>query len=202
MRRSLQHVIGWSLLTVFVITGWGLFIWQGRESAQITAANGDLIRLHVLANSDEAADQQLKLEVRDAVIASLTPYLHQVSSASEARQIIEQQRTALLQVAQNVVVQAGASYKVDLQTGMFEFPVKAYGSLVLPAGKYEAVRILIGQAEGKNWWCVLFPPLCFVDGTQATAVTGSAIDVTVPKSQSPKIEFRSKIAEWWNKQDQ
>lgn len=200
MRRSLRYLTFWSLLIIFVITGWGLFIWQSRESAQVTAANGDLIRLHVLANSDAAFDQQLKLEVRDAIIAYLSPYLQQVSSASEARQIIEQHREPLLNLAQKIIDQAGASYKADLQTGMFEFPIKAYGSLVLPAGKYEAVRILIGQAEGKNWWCVLFPPLCFVDGTQVTALT-NASEATVAKNQSSTIQFRSKIAEWWNKEE-
>lgn len=197
MRRNILSVTFCVLMSAFIITGWGLFIWQGRESAEVAAANGDLIRLHVLASSDNAADQAVKLQVRDAVIAYLTPYFAGIHSADEAHQIIENHKSELLAVAQSVVNKSSQLYGVQIETGVFPFPIKSYGNLVLPAGKYEAVRILLGEAQGKNWWCVLFPPLCFVDGTQATAVPAMVKQVGSGDHERRSVEFRWKIAEWW-----
>ncbi len=197
MRRNILSVTFCVLMSVFIITGWGLFIWQGRESAEVAATNGDLIRLHVLASSDSAADQAVKLQVRDAVIAYLTPYFAGIHSADAAHQIIENHKPELLAVAQSVVNKSSHPYGVQIETGVFQFPIKSYGNLVLPAGKYEAVRILLGEAQGKNWWCVLFPPLCFVDGTQATAVPAMVKQVGSGDHERRSVEFRWKIAEWW-----
>ena len=163
MRKNLLRLSIVLLIGCFIIAGWGMLIWQARQSAAVSIPNGDLIRLHVLANSDKPQDQQLKLKVRDAVIAYLAPYLGKAESTEEARSVIHSRKAEIIAAAQGVVKEKGAAYSVDLQEGMFEFPVKAYGDLVLPAGKYEAVRILLGDAQGKNWWCVLFPPLCFID---------------------------------------
>lgn len=187
-----------SLLTViiFITVGWFFLIYQGKDNLPATCGNEDLIRLHVLANSDSVADQQLKLKVRDAVIAYLAPYLEHTTKKAVAEQIVFKHKAKLIQIAQEIIASNGADYPVDLQIGMFDFPIKAYGDLVLPAGKYEAVRILIGNAEGKNWWCVLFPPLCFVDITNATAIPPKGLtDKTEP--QEVKVEFKSKIAELW-----
>ena len=202
MRRNLLRFAILFLVVVFVITGWGLLIWQGRQTAQVIATNGDLIRLHVLANSDDAFDQQLKLKVRDGVIAYLSPYLGEVASADDARSIIVVHKPNIISVAQEVVAKNGAPYVVQMQTGMFPFPMKSYGNLVLPAGKYEAIRILLGQAEGKNWWCVLFPPLCFVDGTQATATMAMTAQRASAKEGAPIVEYRWKIVEWWHSKSQ
>jgi stage II sporulation protein R len=182
----------------FIISGWGMLIWQARQSAAVTVPNGDLIRLHVLANSDHPEDQELKLKVRDAVIAYLAPFLSKAGSAVEAREMINARKHEIIATAQEVVRNNGAAYNVDLQEGIFEFPVKAYGDLVLPAGKYEAVRILLGEAQGKNWWCVLFPPLCFIDAANATAVPGVAKIENEKKADSAKVELRWKFVEWLN----
>ena len=104
-----------------------------------------LIRIHVLANSDSQADQQLKLQVKDAVVRYLQPQLEQSQSIEESRQIIQDQLPQIAQTATNTLRQAGSSYDVTLQYGHFDFPVKYYGSFSLPAGNYEALRILIGQ---------------------------------------------------------
>lgn len=202
MRRNLLRFAILFLVVVFVIAGWGLLIWQGRQTAQVIATNGDLIRLHVLANSDDAFDQELKLKVRDGVIAYLAPYLGEVESADDARDIIAVHKPNIISTAQEVVNKNGATYVVQMQTGMFPFPVKSYGTIVLPAGKYEAVRILLGQAEGKNWWCVLFPPLCFVDGTQATATMAMTAQRASAKEGAPAVEYRWKIVEWWHSKSQ
>ena len=185
------------LAGLFIISGWGLLLNPpGLPDKQTVVRPDDLIRLHVLAHSDHPDDQAVKLKVRDAVIEYLTPHLAGAIDSSDARRIVSEQEEALEAVVRDTVADAGADYPVRLDTGRFEFPVRAYGGLVLPAGNYEAVRILLGEAEGKNWWCVLFPPLCFVNGTQATAVTPqlAAMDKNIPPD---KVEFRLKLTEWW-----
>ncbi len=197
MRKNLLRLSIVLLIGCFIIAGWGMLIWQARQSAAVSIPNGDLIRLHVLANSDKPQDQQLKLKVRDAVIAYLAPYLGKAESTEEARSVIHSRKEEIIAAAQAVVKENGAAYSVDLQEGMFEFPVKAYGDLVLPAGKYEAVRILLGDAQGKNWWCVLFPPLCFIDAANATAVPGVKME-NDKKADADKVELRWKFIEWLN----
>lgn len=197
MRKNLLRLSIVLLMGCFIIAGWGMLIWQARQSAAVSIPNGDLIRLHVLANSDKPEDQQLKLKVRDAVIAYLAPYLGKAESTEEARSVIHSRKAEIIATAQAVVRENGAAYSVDLQEGMFEFPVKAYGDLVLPAGKYEAVRILLGDAQGKNWWCVLFPPLCFIDAANATAVPGVKME-NDRKADAGKVELRWKFVEWLN----
>lgn len=197
MRKNLLRLSIVLLIGCFIIAGWGMLIWQARQSAAVSIPNGDLIRLHVLANSDKPQDQELKLKVRDAVIAYLAPYLGKAESTEEARSVIHSRKAEIIAAAQAVVKENGAAYSVDLQEGMFDFPVKAYGDLVLPAGKYEAVRILLGDAQGKNWWCVLFPPLCFIDAANATAVPGVKME-NDKKADAGKVELRWKFIEWLN----
>lgn len=184
------------LVIVFIAAGWFFLFQYGKENLPVSCGKENLIRLHVLANSDSEPDQQLKLKVRDAVIAYLAPYLEPVMDKETAKQIVLEHQHELTALAEKVVTMNGAHYPVSLEVGVYDFPIKAYGSLVLPAGKYEAVRILIGKAEGKNWWCVLFPPLCFIDITNTTAVPPK--EFAGDKEQhDEKIEFRWKIAELW-----
>ncbi len=196
MKNKKLWISGIIGMFIFIAIGWGFFIYQGKQNLPVSCGKEDVIRLHVLANSDSAADQQLKLKVRDAIIAYLAPYLEQVSEKDVARSIVLAHQNQLLDVATQVLVMNGADYSVVLETGIYDFPIKSYGNLVLPAGKYEAVRVLIGQAEGKNWWCVLFPPLCFVDITNATAIPAQGL-ADSNQDQTVQIEFRSKIAELW-----
>lgn len=193
-----KQLWGFCLLGVvmFIAAGWGGLIYQGKENLPVSLGKENLIRLHVLANSDSAADQQLKLKVRDAVIAYLAPYLETVMDKEMARRIVVEHKEELSAVAKQVVATNGVDYPVTVQFGMFDFPIKAYGDLVLPAGKYEAVRVLIGKAEGQNWWCVLFPPLCFIDITNATALPPKEF-IGNKEQQNEKIEFRWKLAELW-----
>lgn len=196
MNKRLLCICGLLGLFTFVAAGWGVLLYQGKQNLPVAMGSDDLIRLHVLANSDSASDQQVKLKVRDAVIAYLAPYLEHAATKADAKQIVLEHKGTLIDVAQQVIAMNGADYPVDLQVGFFDFPVKSYGSLVLPAGKYEAVRVLIGRAEGKNWWCVLFPPLCFVDITNAAAIPSKGL-ADRNEQQNVTIEFRSKIAELW-----
>lgn len=129
-----------------------------------------LIRFHVIANSDSEEDQQLKYAVRDAVLTKVAPRLAQSGSLSESREMIVGMEAELLQISQQVVQDWGKNEVVTFDYGMFTFPTKSYGNIVLPGGEYEAVEIKIGKAEGANWWCVLYPPLCFVNVEESTAV--------------------------------
>lgn len=196
MRRKLLWQCGLLGIVAFITVGWLFLIYQGKENLPVSCGKEDLIRLHVLANSDSMADQQLKLKVRDAIIVYLAPYLEHAVEKNAAKQIVLEHKDKLIDVAKQVMVMNNADYAVDIQIGMFDFPIKSYGSLVLPAGKYEAVRVLVGRAEGKNWWCVLFPPLCFVDITNAAAIPVKGL-ADNRDQQDVKVEFKSKIAEIW-----
>ncbi len=131
-----------------------------------------LIRIHVLGNSNSDYDQDLKLKVKDAVVAYLAPQLEQSNSLDESRSIIQNHLPQIKQVSEDTLKLYCNTSKVSLQYGHFDFPIKYYGAFSLPAGNYEALRILIGEAQGRNWWCVLFPPLCFTD-SNVTSTTQS-----------------------------
>lgn len=118
-------------------------------------------RLHIVANSDSAADQLLKLQVRDAVVEYLTPLVAGAADSAAAEQIVLAEQANLEDIAAAICADLG--YGCTAQVGSFNFPPKRYGSVLLPAGEYRALKLNLGQARGHNWWCVIFPPLCFVD---------------------------------------
>ena len=125
-----------------------------------------LIRFHVIANSDTEEDQNLKLKVRDKVIEYLYPYLNESSSLEESRNIIISKEDEVKRIALKVIKENGYSYSVITELSKENFPEKSYGNITLPQGEYEAFRVIIGDGKGKNWWCVMFPPLCFIDVTK------------------------------------
>lgn len=131
----------------------------------------ELIRLHVIANSDTEVDQKLKYQVRDAVLEALAPEIATASSAEECRQMLRQRLPEVKARAQQVVYDAGFSYGVGVEWGVFAFPARFYGEVGFPAGRYEAVRVVIGEGRGANWWCVLYPPLCFIGPVARPIVT-------------------------------
>ncbi|HWR43262.1 stage II sporulation protein R [Sporomusa sp.] len=199
MRRNLPlKLMMLTLLFCFVAGGWSLLLYEDERGIPVTPNRGDYVRLHILANSDSTEDQQLKLKVRDAVIAYLTPYVKEVSDAQEANEIIASHQENIVMVARKILGENGANYSVAVQMGTFEFPVRSYGSLVLPAGEYQAVRILLGQAAGQNWWCVLFPPLCFIDGAN-TALAPLSFSKESEQQSASFPQVRWKIAELFNK---
>ncbi len=191
MTRTLTRIIVPVLLFAFITGGWSLLL--AGEGRGEDAVPGDLIRLHIIANSDSDADQQTKYRIRDAVTAYLAPRLATAATVDDASRIVAAQREDILCIARQTAAREGAAYPVSLETGWFHFPLRSYGTLVLPAGRYETVRILLGAAEGKNWWCVLFPPLCFIDGSTAVAVP--AVAGADPKIAPGQVEIRWKAAE-------
>ncbi|MBY2478317.1 stage II sporulation protein R [Clostridioides difficile] len=122
-----------------------------------------LIRFHVIANSNTDEDQELKLKVRDEVIKYLQPKLQNSKSIEESEAIIKREYSNLEEISKNIILENGYNYSVKVGIQYSNFPTKQYSNIVLPAGKYKALKIIIGKGEGKNWWCVMFPPLCFVD---------------------------------------
>lgn len=159
---------------------------------------GRVLRLHILANSDSEADQALKLKVRDAVVEASAGWLDGAENAEEAEAIVSERLPELTEVARQVVRQAGCDYPVTAERCEMYFTTRRYGSVTLPAGRYQAVRILIGEGAGHNWWCVLFPPLCVSAATDA-ATTADVLtreeDEIVNEPQRYAVKL--KVVEWW-----
>lgn len=153
------------LVTAAVVAG----LLAGSYSENVNRDLADsLIRLHVVANSDSPADQALKRNVRDAVLAYMSEQLKDSKDINRTRYIINERMDDIVRLASEELKKNGSDYAVKASLGSYPFPTKAYGDVTLPAGNYQALRIVIGSGEGANWWCVLFPPLCFVDVTHGT----------------------------------
>lgn len=163
------------------------------------------IRLRIIANSDDAADQQLKRDIRDRIIQAVAEEVRGIEDEELAREQIRLAVPRMNEIAAQVIAEQGYSYDVSTDFGLVPFPTKLYGDTVYPAGDYEALRIQIGEAQGQNWWCVLFPPLCFVDMANGDAVQAKDMDeeksepittVSVTDSadgQEKEVEVRSAL---------
>jgi len=136
---------------------------QSRQRQQQIA--DQIIRFHVIANSDSDKDQALKLIVKNVLVDQLSPYLRDAASIEDARKIISDRLEDIAQLARNTIAAQGFSYPVRVSLEECYFPLRLYGEYAFPPGNYEALQVEIGEAKGKNWWCVVFPPLCFVDDT-------------------------------------
>ena len=164
------------------------------DEASLAPTPDQLIRFHVLANSDSEQDQALKRAVRDAILKKVSPRLAVSRSLDESRQIIKKVRPDMEKIGRSVVKAWGKDYAVHTEYGHFSFPTKSYGSLVLPAGDYEALRVVIGDGKGSNWWCVLFPPLCFIDIDHSTAVQVDGKPGIPIKNESRGYPIRQKTS--------
>ena len=165
---------------------------------------GDIIRLHVIANSDSDQDQQIKLKVRDAVLAASRQSLDGQENPEKVKEIVSGQLAVLEKAANDTLIENGYSYGAKVYWGIYPFPVKSYGNVTLPAGDYQAVRVVLGKGEGHNWWCVMFPPLCFVDETHAQLPESSMNQLSdqskdLITNQKPKFELQFKIMEMFSK---
>ena len=124
-----------------------------------------VFRLHVIANSDTSQDQDLKYKVRDNLLKYMNEICANCVTKQEAIDLVNKNKNKFGQIAEDTIKEEGYSYNVNIRIGNFQFPTKNYGDISLPAGYYDALRVEIGEAKGQNWWCVMFPPLCFVDIT-------------------------------------
>lgn len=134
---------------------WGAWSMQRQD-----ALAQKMIRLHVIANSDSEADQALKLEVRDKVLDFTTTVLQRSADMEDAQVRLREELTRIETIAQREIAAQGYDYPVTAQLASAEFPLKEYDGFSLPAGEYMALRLVIGEGEGRNWWCVVYPPLC------------------------------------------
>lgn len=134
-----------------------------------------LIRLHVRANSNTQEDQSLKLRVRDAVLRETSKITAGCTSAPQAEQMISENMDKLVYEAKKEISAQGFDYPVTARLGKSEFPTKTYGDMTLPAGTYKALTLEIGSGKGENWWCVMFPPLCFTEETVAVSANADKI---------------------------
>lgn len=160
-----------------------------------------VVRLHVLANSDSEEDQTLKLQVRDAVLARAEGLLDPVTDRREAEGLLRGQLLELETVAAETIRAAGYDYPVSVELADAEFPTRRYGGFILPAGEYLALRVLIGAAEGQNWWCVVYPPLCTAAASElpGTALTAgfSQEQVHLITEDGPRYVLKFKTVELW-----
>lgn len=174
-------------------------------SIQHSLAN-KVLRLHILANSNSTFDQTLKLKVRDEVIEFLTSELENSSNLNESKQIISDNIENIKNIATQVVSDY-SNYPISVSLDTSKFPTKHYQNVSFPAGEYEALKIVIGEGKGNNWWCVMFPPLCFTNSSAGTFnekseqtlkenLTEEEYDLI--NSTKPNVKIKFRLLEWWN----
>ena len=164
-----------------------------------------VVRLHVLANSNSEEDQAVKLAVRDAILKVTVPLLQNCRTKEEAVMLLEENRTLLTETAQSVLQKEGFEDTVHIEMDLEDYPTRTYDALCFPAGEYISMRVSLGEGEGKNWWCCLFPPLCLGAATVSNEVAEDAcISVgftpvqykIITESDKPVYKARFKILEW------
>ena len=167
-----------------------------------------VFRLHVIANSDSKEDQDLKYKVRDSLINYMNSICANCENKQDAINLVTEHKDDFKQIALDTIKDNGYPYDVNISIGNFSFPTKDYGDISLPAGFYDALRVEIGEAKGQNWWCVMFPPLCFVDVSSGVVPEESKEELEnnlseeeyalVSNDSDTKIQFKFKILEFFN----
>lgn len=173
-----------------------LGLWLEREQ---TGLADSVLRLHVLANSDSDADQALKLKVRDRILEEAEQILPEDSTVEEAAEILKGNLERLAKAGAQVVAEEGYGYTVMAEVCETRFPTKYYDGFSMPAGQYRALRIVIGEGEGQNWWCVVFPPLCLGSSVQETALDAGmeARQVALLTGETEGYVIKFKALELW-----
>ena len=201
--RMQSKTLVWAYLLILSLgTILSLYIPKNEAMAKESVViPGDAIRLRILANSDTPSDQQLKRDVRDAVNAKITLWVKDLTSLEKAKTVIHEKLPEIQGIADKVVKDHGSTQDVHVKFGKVQFPTKLYGEFLYPAGEYQAILITLGKGEGANWWCVLYPPLCFLDFSNGVAVSSegfddkqkvkSELDIQ-PKTESAKVDSTDK----------
>lgn len=199
LKRFLVLIILFSIY-VFICA----FSYVNAVSANISSS---VFRLHVIANSDSAEDQNLKYLVRDALIDYMNSVSKNSNSKDEAISIAYQHKSDFYKIAKKIINDNGYDYNVNISIGNFTFPTKNYGDISLPAGYYDALKVEIGNASGQNWWCVMFPPLCFVDISTGIVPEDSKETIKdslhteeynlINSAQTADVKFKFKLLEFF-----
>ncbi len=167
----------------------------------------NIFRLHILANSDSEEDQALKLKVRDGILDYMKTLTNSEQDKQAVIELSNYHKEDFKKIAEQIIQANGYDYSVNVEIGDFYFPTKYYGNISLPAGNYDALKIEIGKAEGQNWWCSLFPPLCFVsissgvideEGEEYLRENLSEEEFSIVSNSSSEVEFKFKLIELIN----
>lgn len=201
------------LISVIAVTGIITYFKQNKDDAvadiQAEIAS-KIVRFHIRANSDSDSDQQLKLRVKDRVVEMISQKLKDVNGLDDAKNVIYDNFDNIKLVAREEIAASGYDYDVDVYFERSYFPIKEYGDMTFPAGVYEAFRVDIGEAKGHNWWCVLYPSLCFIDSSYSvvpddtkaifkTMLSARAYDeLTMNKLKKSDYEVRFKYLKFLN----
>lgn len=197
------------LLTLFCLFLVKVLAKAENENLQEGIAS-QLIRFHVIANSDSEKDQALKLEIKQALTEALRLKLEKASNIDEARTVLKNSLSEMVSISDSIIEKNGFSYKTTATLKKEHFPLKVYGDLTLPPGEYEAVCVRLGKARGRNWWCVMYPPLCFVDATYSVVpdssrkelkyiLTEEEYKAIFSSKRKPKIKVKFKLLPFLNK---
>ncbi|MEH7251177.1 stage II sporulation protein R, partial [Neobacillus niacini] len=158
---------------------------MAKDSVVIPA---EAIRLRILANSDRAQDQEIKRKVRDAVNEQITLWVQELTSLEKAKAVLTSKLPEVQGIAEKVVAEQGSSQSVKVEFGKVQFPTKLYGEFLYPAGEYQAILITLGEGTGANWWCVLYPPLCFLDFSNGVAVKSDGFEDKAYAAENAEVE--------------
>ena len=172
MKNLKRVLIIFILFIIYILLS--LFSYSNAVSTDI---QNSVFRLHVIANSDSKEDQDLKYKVRDSLIEYMNFISKDITSKEEAINIAIEHKNQFYNIAKSVILDNGFDYNVNIEIGNFSFPTKIYGDISLPSGFYDALKVEIGQASGQNWWCVMFPSLCFVDVSEGIVPEESKEDL-------------------------
>ena len=199
MSRLTINRIELALLMAFAFTA----LWGAASAQKQEELAEKMVRLHVIAQSDSDADQAVKLLVRDNVLSFTQSLLKGVSGVDAAEKVIESHLGDIQRIANATLAESGCDYTAKAEVKVTEFPEKTYDSFALPGGKYLALRVLLGEARGKNWWCVVYPPLCTataVEWEETAEQAGlSGEEIALMKRENTHYEIRFKVVELWQK---
>jgi len=194
------------LLIIFII--FAFVYWESTYSYNLqNSISNKVIRLHVIANSDSNFDQALKLEVRDKTVDFLSPLLSECKNIDESRFVIQKNLNNIEDIAIETLAKC-SDYSASAELTDSRFPTKKYSNYSFPAGEYETLKITIGEGKGQNWWCVMFPPLCFTDSaiefpedsveTLSENLSQEEFEL-ISNADKPKIKIKFKLLEWMNR---
>jgi stage II sporulation protein R len=170
-------------------------VWAQRAETEARQLSEKLLRLHVIANSDTPEDQELKLKVRDRVTETISLWIEDAADSDEAAQILCERSDELADIVRTVL---DTDCTVRIEVAPSHFPTKEYNGFALPAGRYQALRVIIGEGNGQNWWCVVFPPLCVSAAQNTFTETGLSNDqIMLITEGSGKYAIRFKSVEIW-----
>lgn len=187
------------VLSLFIIT-FTYIIHPAVEGYAKDGFKDEIIRFHIRANSDKEEDQALKLKIRDEILDEMTEKFKYTKSIEESRRIIIANMDNMKSIAERVIEKEGKNYEVAITLGQDNFPTRKYGNMVLPTGEYETLLISLGEGKGQNWWCVMFPPLCFVDITHSVSYNlEKELGIQLEEGKEPTLKLKWKIVEIINK---